>query len=97
MLSDRILVQIPTDGERTSRSGILIPATAQVARRLSWAEVVATGPLVRSVKSGDQVLFHREEAFDVEVRGEEYLILRERDIHAAASPKDDGEGTGLYL
>lgn len=97
MLSDRILVQIPTEGERTSRSGILIPATAQVARRLSWAEVVATGPLVRSVGPGHQVLFHREEAFDVEVRGEEYLILRERDIHAVASPKDDEEGTGLYL
>jgi chaperonin GroES len=97
MLSDRVLVQIPTDGERTSRSGILIPATAQVARRLSWAEVVATGPLVRSVNAGDQVLFHRDEAFDVEVRGDEYLILRERDIHAVATPKTDGEGTGLYL
>ena len=97
MLSDRVLVQIPTEGERTSRSGILIPATAQVARRLSWAEVVATGPLVRSVSGGDQVLFHRAEAFEVEVRGDDYLILRERDIHAVASPKNDAEGTGLYL
>jgi chaperonin GroES len=97
MLSDRVLVQIPVDGERTSRAGILIPATAQVARRLSWAEVVTAGPLVRSVSVGDQVLFHRDEAFEVEVRGEEYLILRERDIHAVASPKNSGEGTGLYL
>jgi len=97
MLSDRVLVRVPTEGERTSRSGILIPATAQIARRLSWAEVVAAGPLVRSVRAGDQVLFSRDDAFEVEVRGEDYLILRERDVHAVASPDNDGTGTGLYL
>jgi chaperonin GroES len=49
MLADRVLVQIPrSEGERTSRAGILIPATAQVARRLTWAEVVAVGPHVRA-------------------------------------------------
>ena len=68
-----------------------------MARRLSWAEAAAVGPLVRSVTVGDQVLFHRDEAFEVEVQGEDYLILRERDIHAVASPQNEGEGTGLYL
>src|SRR5271168_2911596 len=39
VLFDRVLVQISVgDGERRSRSGILIPATAQIARRLTWAE-----------------------------------------------------------
>ena len=48
MLADRVLVQIPqSEGERRSRAGILIPATAQVSRRLTWAEVVAVGPHVR--------------------------------------------------
>lgn len=98
MLSDRVLVHVPTaEGERSSRSGILIPATAQMAKRLSWAEVSAVGPLVRAVKATDQVLFHSDDAFEVEVRGEDYLILRERDIHAVASPQSNGEGTGLYL
>lgn len=97
MLSDRVLVMIPSEGERTSRAGILIPATAQVARRLSWAEVVAVGPLVRSVAQGNQVLFHSDDAFEVEVRGEDYLILRERDIHAVGALQDGDEGTGLYL
>lgn len=42
MLTDRVLVQIPrTEGERRSRAGILIPATAQVARRLAWAAAVS--------------------------------------------------------
>jgi chaperonin GroES len=97
MLSDRVLVHIPREGERTSRAGILIPATAQVAKRLSWAEVVGVGPLVRSVAAGDQVLFHHEDAFEVEVRGDDYMILRERDVHAVGSPEEGQEGTGLYL
>ncbi len=97
MLADRVLVAVPkADGERTSRAGILIPATAQVARRLSWAEVVAVGPHVRALKAGDQVLFNPDDRFEVEVQGEEYLLMRERDIHAVASERV-ADGTGLYL
>ena len=97
VLADRVLVQVgQTDGERRSRAGILIPATAQVSRRLSWAEAVAVGPHVRSVKVGDTVLFNPEDRFEVEVHGEEYVMLRERDIHALASVRNDS-GTGLYL
>ena len=96
MLADRVLVQIPQSEERRSRSGILIPATAEVAKRLVWAEVVAVGPHVRTIKTGDQVLFSPEDRYEVEVQGEEYLLLRERDIHAAASDRIE-DGTGLYL
>jgi chaperonin GroES len=97
VLFDRVMVQIsPTDGERRSRAGILIPATAQISRRLTWADAVAVGPHVRTVKVGDTVLFNPEDRFEVEVHGEEYVILRERDIHAIASPRNDS-GTGLYL
>ena len=97
MLTDRVLVQIPAaEGERRSRAGILIPATAQVSKRLVWAEVVAVGPHVRTIKPGDKVLFSPEDRYEVEVQGEDYLILRERDIHAVASDRIDG-GTGLYL
>ena len=96
MLADRVLVQIPQSEERRSRSGILIPATAEVAKRLVWAEVVAVGPHVRTIKPADQVLFSPEDRYEVEVQGEEYLLLRERDIHAVASDRIDGS-TGLYL
>jgi chaperonin GroES len=97
MLADRVLAQQPqAEGERRSRAGILIPATAQVSRRLSWAEVVAVGPHVRTIKVGDKVLFNPDDRFEVEVHGDEYVILRERDIHAVASERIDG-GTGLYL
>ena len=97
MLNDRLLVRIPReDGERRSTGGILIPATAQVAKRLVWAEVVGRGQNVRSVEEGDRVLFSPDDRYEVEVGGEDYLILRERDIHAVASIREDGQ-TGLYL
>jgi len=97
VLADRVLVQYPNDeGERRSRGGILIPATAQMNRRLVWAEVVAVGPNVRTVEVSELVLFSPEDRFEVEVRGEEYVLLRERDIHAVASERSDA-GTGLYL
>ncbi|MDA8038949.1 MAG: co-chaperone GroES [Actinomycetota bacterium] len=97
MLNDRVLVNVPlAEGERRSRSGILIPATAAVAKRLSWAEVAAVGPHVRTIRPGDTILFNSEECFEVDVQGEEFLILRERDVHAVASERIDG-GTGLYL
>ena len=92
-----MLVQVgQAEGERRSRAGILIPATAQVSRRLAWAETVAVGPHVRTIKVGDNVLFNPEDQFEVEMHGDEYVILRERDIHAVASTRIDG-GTGLYL
>jgi chaperonin GroES len=98
MLNDRILVEIPNEeGERRSTGGILIPATAQVSRRLTWAEVKATGPNVRSMEIGDQVLFNPEDRYEVEVRGRDYIILRERDVHAVAAERLDQGSTGLYL
>lgn len=98
MLNDRILVRIGgSEGERRSRGGILIPATVQMGRRLTWAEVVAVGPNVRAMEPGDQVLFNPEDVYEVEVRGETFIILRERDIHALASERLEGGHTGLYL
>jgi chaperonin GroES len=97
MTADRILVRPSEElGERKSRAGILIPATANVDRRLAWAAVVAVGPTVRNVEEGDRVLFAPDSGYEVEIRGDEYLILRERDVHAVASARTDGQ-TGLYL
>ena len=97
MLHDRVLVREPReDGERRSSGGILIPATAQVSKRLSWAEVLAVGNHVRSVQVGDRVLFSPDDRFEVEIAGDEYLLLRERDVHAVASERNE-ENTGLYL
>jgi len=98
MLHDRVLVRIPREeGERRSSGGILIPSTAQVATRLLWAEALAVGNHVRTVEVGDRVLFSPEDRSEVEVHGETYLILRERDIHAIAARRVDPSPTGLYL
>ncbi len=98
MLNDRILVRMGgAEGERRSTGGILIPATAQMGKRLVWAAVVAVGPNVRSMEPGDQVLFNPEDRYEVEVRGDDYIILRERDIHAVAAERLELGSTGLYL
>ena len=98
MLNDRILVGISDeDGERRSTGGILIPATAQMGKRLAWAEIVAVGPNVRSMEVADRVLFNPEDRYEVEVRGVDYIILRERDVHAVASRRLEEGSTGLYL
>ena len=98
MLHDRILVDLDGDqGERRSSGGIVIPATAQMGKRLSWAGVVAVGANVRTVEIGDRVLFDPEDRAEVEVRGHDYLLLRERDLHAVAAERLQDGQTGLYL
>jgi chaperonin GroES len=97
MLHDRLLVSLSKEaGERRSSGGIVIPATAQMAKRLVWGEVVGVGNHVRQIKPGDQVLFSPEDQHEVEVRGESLIILRERDAHAVAAEGIE-ESTGLYL
>jgi chaperonin GroES len=97
LLHDRVLVREEgPNGERRSTGGIVIPATAQVGKRLAWAEVVGVGPNVRTVQAGDRVLFEPEDRGEVEVRGETLVLLRERDIHAVAASRVEST-TGLYL
>lgn len=98
LMHDRVLVRPGVDeGDRTSTGGILIPATAQVGRRLTWARVVATGPNVRTMDVGDRVLFEPEDRGSIELQGVEYVLLRERDVHAVASSRHSHDHTGLYL
>ena len=49
-----------------------------------------------TIKVNDKVLFSPEDRYEVDVQGEDYIILRERDIHAVASERND-DGSGLYL
>lgn len=98
MLHDRVLATLDDDhGERRSGSGILIPATASLGKKLSWAKVVAVAPNVRTVEVGDRVLFDPEERSEVEVKGGTFVLLRERNIHAVAAARLGDGRTGLYL
>jgi Co-chaperonin GroES (HSP10) len=96
MLHDRVMVKPDAGGERLSNAGIVIPATAEVAKRLVWGEVFGVGSHVRTVKVGDRVLFARDDQYEVDVQGATYLVLRERELHAVATERTE-HGTGLYL
>jgi chaperonin GroES len=98
LLHDRVLVRLEgNDAERRSAAGIVIPATASVGHRLSWAVAVGVGPHVRSIVIGDRVLFDPDERSEVELQGRAYILLRERDVHAVAARRVEENATGLYL
>jgi chaperonin GroES len=98
MLHDRILVSTADEaGERRSSAGIVIPATAAVGKRLAWGAVVAAGQHVRQVQLGDRVLYDPEDRGEVELGGQAFVLLRERDLHAVAAARVEDEQTGLYL
>jgi chaperonin GroES len=98
LLHDRVLVKTEAaEGERRSTAGLVIPATASMGTRLSWATAVGVGPHVRSIQTGDRVLFDPDDRSEVELHGESFVLLRERDVHAVAASRVEDNGTGLYL
>jgi chaperonin GroES len=100
LTGDRLVVRLPGNGERTSTGGLLIPATAMPApKRLAWADVALTGPDVRVAKPGDQVLFLPSSGLEVELEGEDLVLLRERDVQAVQTPADGraDHAPGQYL
>ena len=85
-LHDRVLVRRVDEDEKTS-GGIIIPDTAK--EKPSQGEVVSVGPGERDdngnrvtldVKKGDKVLFGKWSGTEVNVNGEELLIMKESDI-----------------
>ena len=101
LTGDRLVVRTPGSGERKSAGGLLIPATAMPApKRLAWGDVTLVGPDVRVAKSGDRVLFLPSAGLEVELEGEELVLLRERDVQAvseAAAPTGKDRAPGQYL
>lgn len=86
LTGDRIVVRTPENGERKTSGGLLIPATAMPApKKLSWGDVALTGPDVRVAKVGDRVLFLPSSGLEVELDGEELVLLRERDVQAVST------------
>jgi chaperonin GroES len=102
LTGDRLVVRTPENGERTSAGGLLIPATAMPApKRLTWGDVTLVGPEVRVATQGDRVLFLPSAGLEVELDGEDLVLLRERDVQAVAeAPAGDAKkdrATGQYL
>ena len=85
-LDDRIVVR-PNEAETQTASGLVIPDTAK--EKPQEGRVVAAGsgklgddgntvPL--EVKKGDRILFSKYSGTEVNVEGEEHLIIREDDV-----------------
>ena len=87
-LHDRLLVK-RIEGEAKSKGGIIIPDTAR--EKPQEAKVIAVGSgrvtdegklVALEVKKGDRVLFGKYSGSEVNIDGEEHLIIREEDVLA---------------
>ncbi len=88
-LHDKVVIR-PASPEEVTASGLVIPQTASEEKPMQ-GEVVAVGPgrlsktgevLPMSVKKGDKVLFTKYAPDEVEIDGEDYLVLEESKILA---------------
>ena len=85
-LQDRILVK-RIDEEETSKGGIIIPDTAKEKPQEGKVMAVGNGKLNENgklqpldVKRGDRVLFSKYSGTEVNIDGDEHLIIREDDF-----------------
>lgn len=82
-LSDRVIVQADA-AETTTKSGIIIPDSAKEKPQKGTVLAVGSGkkdePI--TVKVGDKVLYSKYSGTELNIEGEEYLIMRESDILA---------------
>ncbi len=87
-LHDRVIIK-PSQPEEVTKGGIIIPDTAK--EKPMQGEVIAVGPgkltedgkvVPLTVKVGDKVLYGKYSGTEVEINGEQFLIMRESDILA---------------
>ena len=86
-LQDRVLVK-RISAEETTKGGIIIPDTAKEKPQEGEIVAVGNGKLLDNgqlrkpeVKVGDKVLFSKDGGTEVKFDGQEYLIMREDDLH----------------
>ncbi|WP_170971128.1 co-chaperone GroES [Ilyomonas limi] len=82
-LHDRVIVK-PAPAEEKTSSGLIIPDTAK--EKPQRGTVVAAGPGKKdepvTVKEGDTVLYGKYAGTEIQIDGNDYLIMRESDILA---------------
>lgn len=83
-LADRVLVQ-PQEAEEKTAGGIIIPDTAKKERPIE-GKVMAVGQGTKDeemvLKVGDKVLYGKYSGTEVELDGENFLIMRQSDVLA---------------
>jgi chaperonin GroES len=85
-LQDRIIVK-RIEGEEKSKGGIIIPDSAKEKPQEGKVIAVGKGKVTddgklqpMDVKKGDRVLFSKYSGSEVNIDGEEHLIIREDDV-----------------
>jgi chaperonin GroES len=86
-LADRVIVK-PMAAEEKTKGGIILPDTAK--EKPIEGTIIAVGPgritdegkeIKMNVQVGNKVLYGKYSGTEVNIEGEEYLIMRESDIY----------------
>lgn len=80
---DRILIR-PAPKEEIRAGGLVFPQIGQ--DRPDRGVVIATGSAVEELKPDDEVIFSRFGDPEIEIDGESFMILAERDVVASRRP-----------
>ena len=82
-LGDRVVVE-PAKAEEKTSSGIIIPDTAKEKPNQGIAVAVSEGDkdTQLTVKVGDTILYGKYAGTEIEIDGNDYLIMSEKDILA---------------
>ena len=89
-LHDRVLVRSLEEKE-TAKGGIIIPDTAKEKPHEGEVMAIGAGKMEKGhrvpldVKVGDRILFGKYTGNDINIDGQEYLIVREEEILAKVS------------
>ena len=78
-LDDYVVVQ-PTDDEAETRTGLIIPASAESV--CCTGIVTAIGSEPGGLEPGDKVLFPKDAGFEVRLHGSEVKVLRRGELIA---------------
>ena len=78
-LDDYVVVQ-PTDDEAETRTGLILPASAEAPCRMGI--VTAVGAEASGIEAGDKVLFPKDAGFEVRLHGAEVKVLRRGELVA---------------
>ena len=86
-LFDKVVIQA-MDGDEKTKSGIVLPGSAQ--EKPQMAKIVSVGPggvvdgkeVKMQVKAGDKVLYAKYAGNEFKLDGQEYTIIKQSDILA---------------
>ena len=90
-MGEMVLLEMENAPEKTE-SGLLLPEEAR--EKMNVGKVVATGPDVEGLSSGDRVVYRQYSGTKIEWLGIEYMLIKFEDLQAKVLIFENKQGDG---